>query len=518
MERQRYPIGQQNFENIRKEKKVYVDKTGLVFDLVREYNYVFLSRPRRFGKSLLLSTIQSYFEGREDLFRGLAIHDMEREWKRHPVFMLSLSRIDANDEKSLASTLSMQFGRWEEEYGITTKEDSLASRFSVIIETAFRKTGERVVVLVDEYDNPLINTLHKGALHESYRTLLKSIYSTLKDMDAYIRFGMLTGVSRFSRTTIFSGLNNLSDITFSDRYATICGFTEEEIRRDLWQGVENLAQKRKITAEAALEELKTAYDGYHFSEECPDMYNPFSLLLALAEERISDYWVTTATPEFLVEKLKNSRQNFTKIFNDKVSEKSLASIDTVFSSPVSLLFQTGYLTIKSYDAAENKFYLKVPNQEVERGLFPALLGAFVGQDEEDSRGETAKMGEFLDNGKPEEFLERCKIFLAGIPYSVMPTVSEIFFEHTMYLIFRTIPMEVEGESETAYGRRDIVVKTEKYIYIFELKLDGDAGAALRQIEEKGYALPYAHDGRHIIKIGVNFSSHTRNILDWQIQS
>lgn len=510
----RYPIGQQDFAYIRENNFLYIDKTGLVFDLVNGSKYVFLTRPRRFGKSLLLSTIKAYFEGRKDLFKGLAVESLEKDWIKHPVFHLALSRVENGSHSSLRSVLHQQFSAWEQDYGIINKDENFSSRFSTLIQQAYKQTGFRVVILIDEYDNPLINTLNNDEALEKNRNLLKSVYSNLKDQDAYIRFGMLAGVSRFSKMSMFSGLNNLFDITFSNRFCSICGITKEEALQNLQPGVEDLAHENEYSVEEAWHELAKWYDGYHFSEKCPDIYNPFSLLNALNNSKIYDYWFETATPEFLVKRLSIDSQSFSKIFHHKALEKTLAASDISFPSPVALLYQTGYLTIKDYDRNQRLYLLDVPNKEVENSLFPYLITYYTHQTLEDVTFEAARMRSCLENKEIERFMEILQSFLASVPYDLIPIANEKYFQNSLYLLFRSMPLKVEGEQRTSHGRADLVVTTEKYIYVIELKTDSSASEALNQIEEKKYYLPYLNQHRDVICLGINFSSKTRNITDW----
>lgn len=512
----KYPIGEQDFQSIREKNKVYVDKTRIIFDLSHHSKYIFLSRPRRFGKSLLLSTLKAYFEGRKELFKGLAIEDIEKEWRVHPVLHLSLSSTNTSLKGSLGTILEEQFSVWENLYGITEILPDFSARFRRIIREATEQTGEKIVILIDEYDNPLIDTLHRDEIHESNKELLKSIYSNLKDMDEYIRFAMLTGVSRFSRAGIFSGLNNLNDISFDNRYSAICGFTEDEIKKFLWPGVEELALRYNETPEGALALLKREYDGYHFSEELIDIYNPFSLLNALDFHRIENYWVQSGTPEFLARHLELSEDAFSELFNEEADTTDLMSEDTVFNSPVALLYQTGYLTIKSFDLKKNLYKLGIPNKEVREGLFSYLLSDSLQKDRRKAIRETEKLRELLESGKPEEFLERMKTVMAGIPYRLTSKAPEIYFENNLYVMLQLMGLEVKAEEETSFGRIDLTVKTKKYIYIIEIKADKSAGEALRQIEEKEYALKYTGEGRKIFCIGISFSSKKRNIEEYKI--
>lgn len=510
----KYPIGQQDFQKIREEGNLYVDKTSLIYHLVTRNNYIFLSRPRRFGKSLLLSTIQAYFEGKKHLFKGLEIEKLEKQWIPHPVIHLELSKIDSNDPTSLYQILEQQFRQWEKQYKIEKPLEALGPRFSDIIIAAYNSTGQRVVILIDEYDNPLINTIHLQDIYQKNQSLLKSIYSNLKHLDRYIRFGMLTGISRFTKMNIFSGLNNLNDISFESRYSEICGFTLQEIEKNFAQGLIRLGEEMELSYKDALKALKDWYDGYHFSENSTDIYNPFSLLNALDKSKIRPFWIETATPEFLVEKLKNSDENLSEIFNDSVEETELAIADTSFSSPVSLLYQTGYLTIKGYDKATLHYTLGIPNKEVSQGFLPAVLAGFIGKPQAKTNKEALIIKESLIKGDFNKFPEQLKIFLGSVPYSVIPHITEKYFQNTLYLLFKIMGLDVESEKQTSFGRSDIIVSTSNYIYIFELKVDGSAQEAICQIEEKEYALPYINSGKQIIKIGLNFSSETRNLSSW----
>ena len=519
MERKRlkYPIGRQDFASIREDGCVYVDKTDIIYNLVDNNKYVFLSRPRRFGKSLLLSTIRYYLEGRRDLFEGLRIMDLEKEWKKHPVFHLKLSRIDENEQSSLEQLLEEQFQVWEKEYEVTERYGTFSARFSYLIRSAFEKSGRRVVILVDEYDNPLINTIHDTDLHERYKGLLKSIYVNFKDMDEYIHFAMLTGVSRFSKMTVFSGLNNLNDISFNEKYSSICGFTEKEIPGYLFEGVKSLAIKRDISEGKAMDLLKQAYDGYHFSENLLDIYNPFSLLRSLEAGKLDNYWTDSGTPSFLIKKLKETDEPFSELFQEEADSTSLAAVDTAFTSPVALLYQTGYLTIKSYDKKENLYRLGVPNKEVREGFFSVVLQEFTLRDRMKGMRATRRMKECLEEGKPDEFLKRVESFFAGISYVMTSKAPEMYFENNLYIMLQMMGVDVISEDETSDGRIDLTIKTKGYIYIIEIKKDRNAIDALAQIENKRYALKYRHDGRKIFKIGINFSSRKRNITDWEIK-
>lgn len=512
-----YPIGLQDFEKIREEGKVYIDKTSLILDLVNRNSYVFLARPRRFGKSLLLSTIKAYFEGKKELFRGLDIENLEEKWEKHPVFLIELSRVNSESHEALKALLNQQFSIWEEELGIINRNNHFGSRFSSILIESFKKTGKRAVILVDEYDNPLINTLEKEETHEQNRNLLKSIYSNFKALDQYIRFGMLTGVSRFSKMSVFSGLNNLNDISLDNRYGAICGIAESEIDKFLPEGVEELGKHLDLSYNEAKRLLKKNYDGYHFSKNSEDIYNPFSLLCALQKKEPGEYWFATGTPTFLIKKLFDENIDLNSLMTSEAASLALSSSDFSHSSPLALLFQTGYLTIKGFDTEWDTYKLGIPNREVKKGLLSEMSKVFQAKRNEQSFSEIRKMVETIRRGKPQEFLEILKSFFASIPYTLTQNSSELFFENNFYIILNLLGLYCDVEIPTSSGRIDSIIKTTDFIYIFEFKYDGSADLALKQINEKNYFLPYLKDGRPIFKIGVNFSSETRNISDWKIE-
>ena len=512
----KYPVGEQNFESIREEGKVYVDKTPLIYEMVNGAKYVFLTRPRRFGKSLLLSTLRAFYEGKKDLFKGLDIYEKEKVWDDYPVLQLSFALFNSEDGRSLDHILENHFREWENLYDIKERDLSFAERFKNIIKNAFLKTGKRAVILIDEYDHALVNVIHREEIYTRNRELLKSVYSNLKEMDGFIKFAFLTGVTRFSKAGIFSGLNNLTDITFEEKYSSICGFSEKEIRKYLWKGVEILGQKEEVSHEEALQLLKNDYDGYHFAKDLLDIYNPYSLLRALRASELENYWIDSGTPSFLIEKLKESSESFTELFNQEADTTDLTAVDSFFSSPAALLFQTGYLTIKDYDSATNLYKLGVPNKEVREGFFTVLLSNFVEKDRRKTLRVIQQLKNGLQDGNPQDFIERVQSFFEGISYKLMPKAPEIYFENNLFLIINLMGFEVKAEDETSNGRIDLSVFTDKFIYLFEIKKDKSPEEALAQIEKKNYALKYKFDNRKIFKIGVDFSSEKRNISSWII--
>lgn len=513
----RYPIGIQSFSEIRENGYIYIDKTADIYNLIDSGKYYFLSRPRRFGKSLLLSTIKAYFEGRKDLFEGLAMESLEKDWKQYPVILLSLAGYDSSSENGLEDVLNEQLRELEAQYNISSPSPAPSMRFRRIIKEAYSKTGQKVVILVDEYDSPIVAHLDNNTRIEQLRETLKSVYTNLKDMDEYIRFGMLTGVSRFSKMTIFSGLNNLVDISMDDEFDTICGITEDELKTNLKDGIKNLAASMDSSYDAALSELKKNYDGYHFTKNSKDIYNPFSLLSALRKSEISSYWFKSGTPSFLVKALHHQKEPIYKLLTEKVGEMAISDIDSYRTSPLSLLFQTGYLTIKSYDFKKRRYSLGVPNREVETGLFTELLSDNAKMDKYKIDQWAFEIRDNFEEGRPEVALQLIKDFLAGIPGNVTQNKTEIFFENNLYMLLKMVGCDVQAEYWTSFGRIDLLLKTGNYIYVMELKLDSTPETALDQIEQKEYALQWAPESRKVFKIGINCLSQTRNLDSWVIR-
>lgn len=514
---QKYPVGIQDFESLRRGGYVYVDKTELVYRLANGIKYIFLARPRRFGKSLLLSTLKAYFEGKKELFDGLAITELERDWTCRPVLQLSLAAYNRNNGGNLEAILNQTFQQWEKEYNVETIDSDFSMRFRNVILAANRCSGKDVVILIDEYDAPMVAHLGDEERHSQVRNLLKSIYVNLKDMDHYIRFGMLTGVSRFSRTSIFSGLNNLTDISLNKQFSSICGITEAELKSDFEPGIRELARELEIDYDGALRELKSNYDGYHFTEKSQDIYNPFSVLNALEQKKIDSYWFNSGTPTFLVDVIYNTNHFLPEYFSEEVEGHTLSDIDTYKTDPIALMFQTGYLTIKDYDRELQTYRLGLPNLEVRRGLSKGLLQVYMNQGGDRTSSSVLAIRRAFANGRAEDAMERIKSFLAGIPYELAKGKDEIYFENNLYLLFNLIGINTYAEYHTSRGRIDLLVTMPKYIYVMELKLDGTPREALDQIDAKGYAEQFASDPRRVVKIGINFSRTTRNIDSWIIE-
>lgn len=511
----KYPIGIQDFVKLRQGGFAYVDKTKFVYKLADEGSYYFLSRPRRFGKSLFLSTLEAYFLGRKELFEGLAIYDMEKEWKSHPIFYIDLNTANFRDENSLYEVLNSHVSVWEEKYGAREYETTLALRFKGVIARAAEKEGRGVVILIDEYDKPILQTLRNEELQEKHRSLLKSFYSVLKTQDRYIRFAFITGVTKFGKVSVFSDLNNLMDISMDQRYISICGMTQNELLYNFREGIEQLGEAYGDTEEETLNKLKIRYDGYHFEEDTVGIYNPFSVLNTLAKLRYKDYWFETGTPTFLVDLLKMHNYRLLDITREKVSGDVINSIDSMSTNPIPVIYQSGYLTIKGYDERFKKYRLGFPNKEVEEGFLNFLLPLYT------SAGNNSPfmVDEFVqdvESGNPERFMQRMKAFFADTSYQVVGN-AELYFQNAMYLVFKIMGFYTQVERPTSDGRIDAIIQTPDYIYIIECKLDRTADEALRQINDSNYAAPFAMDKRRIYKIGVNFSSQTRGVEQWIIE-
>lgn len=516
MDVQTYPIGIENFEKIRRGGYLYVDKTRYLHLLLKQGGYFLLCRPRRFGKSLFLSTAEAFFEGKRELFEGLAIDRLDYDWVPSPVLHLNLVEASATSVEDFKASLDEQFSVWEEKFGVKKIYSSLSVRFKKIIVAAYEKTGRSVAILVDEYDKPLISHIENEERKDEFREILKPIYSNLKACDKYIRIAILTGVSRFSRLSIFSDLNNLIDISMDDEYAAICGITEQELLSNCRPGIGVLAEYNGWSCCEAVERLKDNYDGYHFARRSPDIYNPFSLLCALKRKEIGDYWFATGTPTFLIKAIAENGVDIRQYLDPETNQTSLSNIDAYTDDPVPLMFQSGYLTIKGYDAELEVYRLGIPNREVSRGLFGGLMPLYAGLTETQSRNFITSASRMLREGRADDFMKSLRSLLAGVSYELTGKRVEIYYENNLYVIFKMLGFNVQTEFRTSDGRIDVLIQTPRYIYIIEIKRDGSAGEALQQIDEKHYDRPFECDGREIVKIGVNFSTETRNITEWKI--
>ena len=515
----KYPIGIQTFSEIITQGYVYVDKTEHVYNLAHGGKYYFLSRPRRFGKSLLVSTLDAYFSGKKELFKGLAIEKLEQDWAILPVIRLDLSGQNFSTKKNFHECMSYVFGRQEGAYGLDNKGEVESVRFNKLLQAAHDQTGKPVVILIDEYDKPIVDNLDNPELMDYCRQNLQSIYGVMKGNDAIIRMGFLTGVSKIGKLSVFSGLNNLMDISLMSRYNDICGISESELHKYFDEEIQAFAGKLKISKEECYGRLKEQYDGYRFSdEETEGIYNPFSLLNALYAKSIKDYWFETGTPTMLIKGLKKTDADLSCLENYMAKASVLSSANADSPDPVSLLFQSGYLTIKDYQPRRDAYVLGFPNGEVRNGFFDCLLANYVNQKADTSSNAIFDIEDCLMEGDAEGFMTRLSAFIANISYELQADVEKDL-QNVLFVICELLTndkIDIEAERRTSNGRIDLFIKTEKYIYIIEIKLDGTAEEALKQIEEKGYAAPFASDQRQIIKIGVNFDKDTRRLGEWVV--
>ncbi len=516
-DRERYAIGQQDFRTLRERDAIYIDKTAFVDKIARSRGqYYFLARPRRFGKSLFLSTLKYFFEGRRELFKGLYIDSAEWDWEPYPVLHLDLNTDRFAKPDVLDDVLETQFIDWEEEYGITEKMETYSQRFKTIIKEAHDKTGRQVVILVDEYDKPLVSNLKDTDNFERYRTQLASLYSNFKSSAEHIRLVFLTGISRFSKLSVFSDLNNLRDITFSDDYADVCGITEKELFDNLQEGIHALAEASRLSYEEACRRLKLNYDGYRFARSGSDIYNPWSVLSAMAERRIGDFWNDSGPASVVAHALKDADVDIEATLCASWRLNDLAGLDLLNADPTALLYQAGYLTIADYDYEYEEVRLKVPNEEVKRGLFNDLLRCYLKPRRGTVKAVIDGVTRGIRNGEPEKMMRELDAYFAGIPYDLKMD-NENNFHNAFYILTTLIGIDAKAEVHTSDGRIDLLIETPKYIYVIELKYDGTPEEALSQIEEKGYARRFATDQRKLFKIGVSFSSETRRIEGWIVK-
>ncbi len=527
------PIGVQSFKVLRNDRYIYVDKTAYLAQLVTSSRVYFLSRPRRFGKSLFLSTLAAYFRGQKELFKGLYIEKTEEEqaaqenrtpWQAYPVLYLDFNTENYNDENSMHTILHTHLSQWEKQYEADTSEQTFSSRFKGIIQRAYHQTGKQVVILVDEYDKPLLQTMGiNEALNEQYRNTLKAFYSVIKTCDEYIRFAFLTGVTKFSKISIFSDLNNLRDISMEKQYAGLCGITQTELETNFQPDIQVLADEQDLTYQEALAALKQWYDGYLFHPAGEGMYNPYSVLSALVKKEIKSYWFSTGTPTFLVNYLKEAHYYIPDLDGKvELDEDGLQTYRAVAQDALPILFQAGYLTIKEYISDLRLYRLCFPNDEVRYGFLQNLLPAYS----DVPFGQTGVwVGRFVQDirkGKVDEFMERMQAIISSIPYDDFPKdklkLREQNYQTAVYLVFALMGQFVQTEVHCATGRADAVVVTADAVYIFEFKLNssGSAEDALNQIKKNGYAAQHKTGGKKIVLIGSSFDKETRTIKDWQI--
>lgn len=517
----RLPVGIQSFEKMREFGAVYVDKTKYVYKLVHEMTPFFLSRPRRFGKSLLLSTLRAYWEGKKELFKGLAIEQLEAgnpdAWQPYPVFYFDLNGQDYTKSSALEEILSAHLNRWEQQYGCNVRENSLSGRFRNLLTTAHAQTGRRCVVLVDEYDKPLLDLVDYPELQAHNKAVFKGFFSNLKSCDEHLRFVFITGVTKFHKVSIFSDLNQLSDISLNKEYAALCGITEEELRNSFVPEIKILAEQQQMDEASCLEMLKRQYDGYYFHPDAEGVYNPYSLLKAFFAKEFGSYWFETGTPTFLVKQLKSMDFELRR-FTDRTlyaNSSMLKDYSADNPDPIPLLYQTGYLTIVEYDPDAREYTLAFPNDEVKYGFLECLMPEYVSDCGAGSGIDIFTLRRYLNRGELDNIRNVLTALFARITYTTKDDPFEHYFQTVIYLVFTLLGQFSECEMHTFTGRIDCKVETNQFIYLFEFKRDASADAALKQIEDKSYALPFAADQRKMYKIGVSFDTEKRRLADWK---
>lgn len=512
----KYPIGIQSFESIRKNGYVYVDKTMLIPKLTENGKYYFLSRPRRFGKSLFLSTLDAYFSGKKELFEGLAIETLEKDWIRYPVLRFDLNGKSYESIEDLKNQLDCQLSVLEDRYGVHKRYDDTDIRFQTLIECAYAKTGLPVVILIDEYDKPIVDNLSDEKLVGAFRRHLQAFYSVMKSKDDFIKFGFLTGVSKIGKLSVFSGLNNLTDISMETDFSNICGITEGELKACFSESVKEMARANGISEAECYSELAQMYDGYHFYRNAPGVYNPFSLLSALRKKDFGQYWFVTGTPAFLIKYLAEGNYKMDDVAAFRVTESDLSGTNILQPEAITLLFQTGYLTIKGYDTASKRYTLGYPNKEVEEGFLVSLSQYFTPIYANYSDLSVDKFVADIRSGHADMLMNRFRAFFADMDYQIQGK-AEMYFQNTMYVMLKLMGQQVDVERHTSNGRIDILIQTPEYVYIIELKRDRDPSNALDQISDKGYDWPFSAGNRKVFRIGASFSTKTRRLEKWEIE-
>ena len=527
----KYPIGIQSFEKIIEDGYSYVDKTAMIYELVTQGNIYFLSRPRRFGKSLLVSTLKAYFQGKQKLFRGLAIDSLEKEWAEYPVFHLDFNGQNFTQGNTLLMKIEGLISSWEMQFGKDINSQTLGDRFAYVLKQAHKHYGRRAVVLIDEYDKPILDVLdtkytievdgERRPIEDVNRDILKGFYSVFKAADEDLQFVLLTGVTKFSQVSVFSGFNQPADISMDRRYEALCGITQEELYSYFSEPIGELAVRYKYSVEEIKQFLKRQYDGYHFSDNLTDIYNPFSLLNAFAAQRVDDYWFRSGTPSYLIRLLNHTNEDLDKLTGKYYDPSEFVDYKADVEMPLPMIYQSGYLTIKDCDISMNTFLLDFPNNEVRKGFVTLVANSYL-KSTSDAGGFARELVLALKIADLDRFRKLLTGFLADIPYTMRRKKTERererYFHYTFYLLMRMVSCyTVYTEKQQSEGRVDCIVEVPDYIYIFEFKLDGTAAEALTQIEAKGYARPYATDPRPIYKIGVSFSSETGTVSDWAVE-
>ena len=513
----KYPVGIQTFEEIREKGYLYIDKTKYIVDFREKgMKYVFLSRPRRFGKSLFASTLQAYFEGRKELFEGLAITDYEKDWVKHPVFHFDLSGAKHMSIEQLERYLADMLEEQETIWGYKTHQVDANLRLKDLVKKAYEKTGEKAVVIIDEYDAPLLDVVHEKENLQPLRRIMQNFYSPLKMLDPYLEFTFITGITKFPQSSIFSGLNNLDNISMFNQYSAICGISKTELTTQMKPDIEAMGEALNMTYEECLKELTQFYDGYHFSEKSEDIFNPFSLVKALNAGKIASYWFGSGTPSFLLKLLDKYHVNLSTLESQEAVLSSFDQSTEEMTDALPLLYQSGYLTIKKYEPMFQEYTLGIPNKEVRDGLLNSLIPHYVNPRRSDNNAFLLGFCKAVYRNDIEAALEHMRTYMATIPYD-LENHSEKHYQTIFYLMFSFLNIYIRTEVKSAIGRADAVMHMPDTIYVFELKVDKSAEEALAQIDEKGYMLPYHSEGKRLIKIGISFDSTQRTIRDWKIK-
>lgn len=518
----KYPVGIQTFSEIRKGNYVYIDKTDLVWEMTR-MKYVFLSRPRRFGKSLLTTTLDSYFEGRKDLFEGLKIMDLETEWVSYPVLHFDLSGARHLPIEQVKAELVRQLAILEKDYGKDETEVSPGMRLAGLIQRAYQKSGHQAVVVIDEYDAPLLDVLHDPKRLEVAREVMQEFFQRLKMCEAMIRFCFITGITKFSQLSIFSTINNLTNISMDPKYAAICGITEDEFAIDMAPDIAMLAEEYECTPEEMHAKLKHQYDGYRFSEDSPDVYNPFSLMKCFLQRKMANYWFESGTPTFLIRQMQHYRTDITTMEHIEARASAFDQPTENMEDALPLLYQSGYITIKDYDRESDTYILAIPNKEVRTGFVSGLVPAYTGLKRNDTEGFALRFWRALKKNDIDTAMQEMKAFLAGIPYveGFQKKLEEVknyegFYEYTFWLIFNMMNLYARTQVKCAGGRIDFVVQMPETTYVFELKVNGTAQEAIDQINSNGYALPYQTEDKTVVKVGVQFDRDTMTVGEYLV--
>ena len=513
----KYPIGIQTFSEIRERNYLYIDKTQYLVDFIdKGYKYVFLSRPRRFGKSLFASMIHAYYEGRKDLFEGLAMGEYEKDWVKHPVLHFDMSAAKHMDKDMLERYLADMLTDQEAVFGYKSEKQDPNIRLKDLVVTANRLTGRKVVLIIDEYDAPLLDVVHEELNLVALRRAMQNFYSPIKSLDPYLEFVFLTGITKFAQLSIFSELNNLFNISMYDKYSAICGISSEELHTQMLPDVERLAEHLHLSVDETFERLKRKYDGYHFSKNSEDVYNPFSLIKALASGDISDYWFDSGTPTYIIKLLQKYNVGLRDLTGQDAGVSDFDVSPENMTTALPLLYQSGYLTIKHYEPMIDLYTLGYPNEEVRTGMVRSLAANYLTPAEGTNSSFVIKFVKAVIADDMEQALTLMRAYLAGVSYR-LSNKTERDVQTIFYLVFSLIGSFIKVEEESAHGRADVVITLPSMVYVMELKFDGSADAALRQIDEKGYLIPYTADGKRLVKVGVNYSSEERTITEWRIE-